>query len=94
MAEFIVFEHCDDYEQGLTLRTGKHLPPGGILDWCERKPREAVAVFTSRADARAAITRTEHYRLAFGDSRLPERRYCTVVPVARVHLVPEPPEVG
>lgn len=30
---FIVLEAAEEFEQGLTLRTGDHLPPGGILDW-------------------------------------------------------------
>ncbi len=85
MAEYIVFEATEDYEQGLTLRTGANLPPGGILDWCDRKPRhEAVAVFPDRTSAREAIARTEHYRLAFGRTGLPERQFCKVVPVTRV----------
>lgn len=83
---FIVMETAEDYEQGLTLRTGADLPAGGILDWCERKPREAVAVFGDRSTARAAIVRTEHYRLAFGRTDLPERQFCHVVPVARVQV--------
>lgn len=79
---FIVMETAEDYEQGLTLRTGEHLPPGGILDW--RGKKDAVAVFPDRASARAAISRTEHYRLAFGNGQLPERKFCKIVPVAQV----------
>ena len=85
---FIVMETAEDYEQGLTLRTGEHLPPGGILDWCDRKPREAVAVFPDRTTARAAVTRTEHYRLAFGTKQLPEREFCNIVPVAQIEAQP------
>lgn len=77
---YIVMESCEDYEQALVLRTGAALPPGGILDWSDRKPQEARAVFSSRRAARAAIVRTEHYRLAFGRTNLPEQRLCTVVP--------------
>lgn len=83
---FIVMETAEDYEQGLTLRTGPALPAAGILDWCARKPREAVAVFADQAAARAAIVRTEHYRLAFGRTDLPEKQFCKVVPVARVEV--------
>lgn len=84
---FMVFERSEEWEQGLTLRTGAHLPDAGILDWCKRKPRDPVAVFPDRAAASAAITRTEHYRLAFGTDRLPERKFCEVVPLARVEGV-------
>lgn len=79
---YMVFESCEDYEQGLTLRTGKHLPAEGILDWCDRKPRDPVTLFPTRADANAAIIRTEHYRLAFERGDLPERKLCVVVPLS------------
>jgi hypothetical protein len=76
---YLVMEKCEDYEQALQLRYGTVLPPGGILDWADSKqPR---AIFATRADARAAIERTEHYRLAFGANNLPERKFCEVVPV-------------
>lgn len=81
---FIVMETAEDYEQGLRLLHGEVLPPGGILDW--RGKKDAVAVFPDRGTARAAITRTEHYRLAFGNSQLPEKKFCKVVPVARVQV--------
>ena len=70
-----------DHEQALTLLNGKELPPGGILDWADAAP---VAMFKSRADARAAIDRTEHYRLAYGRTNLPEKKQCRVVPVITV----------
>ena len=79
---YMVFESCEDYEQGLRLLHGEALPPGGILEW--RSGNQPAALFPSRAAARAAITRTEHYRLAFGNSLLPERKFCKVVPVAAV----------
>jgi len=81
---YIVMEQCEDYKQALVLRTDKAYPPGGLLDWphTDKEPR---AVFPNRASARAAIVRTEHYRLAFGEvHRWPERRFCVVVPVAMV----------
>lgn len=79
---FCVFESSDDYEQGLALRIAPDLPSDGILTWCTRTPRrEGVAVFGSRAAAKAAITRTEHYRLAFGRTDLPEKQFCVVVPI-------------
>ena len=75
-------EWCDEYEQALILVTNDSLPPGGILGWGDgNKPR---AIFPSREDARKAIARTEHYRLAFGRYDLPEKRLCRVVPVALV----------
>lgn len=79
---FLVMEWCKKYEQPLMLITGDALPPGGILDWGDgNKPR---AIFPSREDARKAIDRTEHYRLAFGRPDLPEKKLCKVVPVAAV----------
>lgn len=86
---YMVIEHADDFEQPLGLMTGKHLPPGGVLIWTDGDR----AVFPDRAAAKAAITRTDHYRLAFGDAfvdgvgHLPERRFLKVVPVS---LVGEP----
>lgn len=74
-AGFLVFERGLDFEQCLALRTGPNLPRGGILDW--GKP---AALFQTRADARAAIARTEHYRLAFGATSMPEKRQCFVEP--------------
>lgn len=84
MKGFVVVESCEDYEQTLVLREGKELPPGGILDWADRRDRDARAVFATKSDARAAIERTEHYRLAYGRNDLPERKLCTVVPVRLV----------
>lgn len=97
MKGFVVVESCDDYEQALVLRAGEGMPPGGILDWAKRRSTDARAVFAERKAARAAIERTEHYRLAFGRTDLPDRKFCSVVPVA---LVPHntgnkpPNEVG
>lgn len=81
--EYIVMEQCDDYQQALVIRSDSHYPLGGILDWAasDKEPR---AVFPDRATARAAINRTEHYRLAFASNTLPERRYCVIVPIRRV----------
>jgi hypothetical protein len=76
---FLVIECCDDYEQVLGLMVGKQLPPGGVLTWPSESKRHA---FGTRADARAAIDRTEHFRLAFGLEDYPERKFCKVVPVS------------
>lgn len=84
MKGFAVVESCEDYEQTLVLRTGKELPPGGILDWAENRKNEPRAIFASRADARAAIARTEHYRLAYGRQDIPEQRLCCIVPMQSV----------
>ena len=75
-------ETAEEWEQGLRVLCGTTLPPGGILDW--RGKNDAVAVFPDRASARAAITRTEHYRLAYGNEKLPRREFCKIVPVAQV----------
>lgn len=81
---FVVIESCENYEQILVLKQEKELPPGGILDWADRRDRDARAVFGTKSDARAAIERTEHYRLAYGRPDLPERKFCSVVPVRLV----------
>ncbi len=81
---YLVMESCEDYEQALRLLTGSVLPPGGILEWAD--DRQARTIFATRADARAAIDRTEHYRLAYGATNLPEKRFCKIVPAL---LLPE-----
>ena len=79
---YIVFETCNDYEQSLALLRGDGLPSGGVLYW--REDGKPCAVFQDRASAKAAIERTEHYRLAFGRKDIPERSFCVIVPVAQV----------
>jgi len=81
---YLVMERCEDYEQVLTLRRSAEYPSDGILDWADRRDRDACTVFPNRASARAAITRTEHYRLAFGRTDMPEKKFCVVVPVEHV----------
>jgi len=78
---YIVVDRCEDYEQMLILCKRDGQPKEGVLDWANKEPR---AIFASRADAQAAINRTEHYRLAFGCVNLPEKKYCRIVPVATV----------
>ena len=78
---YLVMESCDDYEQALALLVGDKLPPGGVLGWAGAKP---VALFSCRYDARNAIDRTEHYRLAYGRPDMPEKKQCRVVAVAAV----------
>lgn len=77
---FVVFEACDDYEQSLRLVEGDRLPPGGILDW-RGKNGDGAYLFADRNEARAAISRTEHYRLAWSSLSVPERRFCKIVPI-------------
>jgi len=76
---FLVMEFCEDYEQALCLVTSQTLPLGGILSWADSKLHRTL--FESRDDAKAAITRTDHYRLAYGRNDLPEKKLCKVVPV-------------
>lgn len=78
-AGYLVMESCEDFEQGLMLCTGNDLPNGGILVWPGK--REPRSIFKSRPAAVAAINRTEHYRLAFGSTDLPEKRFCKIVPI-------------
>jgi hypothetical protein len=84
---YMVFEASEDFEQALRLLHGDALPAGGILDW--REGRQPAALFPTRGDARDAITRTEYYRLAFGNNLLPERKFCKVVPVAMTQETPK-----
>ena len=79
---YIVMEQCEEYQQALVLRTGAEYPAEGILDWGSNK--EPRALFADRASAKAAIVRTDHYRLAFGPNKFPERKFCVVVPVLNV----------
>lgn len=78
---YIVMECCEDYEQGLRLILGSALPKGGILNWINHNTNQAMAVFETRANARAAIERTDHYRKAFNSGH-PERKNCRITPVA------------
>lgn len=75
---FVVIEAADEFEQILALEVGDGLPPGGILVWA---PQAKRTIFSSRSGARAAIDRTERYRLAFGMNYLPERSLCRVEPI-------------
>ena len=81
---FLVMEICEDYEQALVVVNGKNLPFGGILDWSPKPGSAPRAIFPTRKAARSAIDRTEHYRLAFGRTDLPERKFCHVVPVVKL----------
>lgn len=78
---YFVMESCEQYEQALGVRHDDKTPPGGILDWTDG----AKALFSDKATARAAIERTEHFRLAWGllagDGQLPEKKFCRIVPV-------------
>lgn len=76
---FLVVEYAEDFEQTLKIENGDTLPPGGVLDW--RDKRDSAALFPDRKTASDAIDRTEHYRLAFGTNH-PERKRCKIVPVA------------
>lgn len=81
-AGYLVMESCEDHEQALALETGDSLPAGGVLVWAEGSLMRAM--FESRQDARTAIDRTEHYRLAYGYRNMLEKRFCRVVPVAAI----------
>lgn len=81
---YMVMERCEDFEQMLRLCMRPGQPKEGVLNWADKEPR---AIFPSRADAQAAINRTEHYRLAFGLKDIPEKKYCRVVPVATVGVI-------
>jgi hypothetical protein len=74
---FVVIETCQDYEQILGLKKMKNAPPLGILNWTN----SVRSVFKSRNEAKAAIDRTEHFRLAWGRTDLPEKKFCKIIPV-------------
>lgn len=82
-AGYLVMESCEDYEQALAIDRSDGLPEGGVLTWADPK-RHIRTMFYTRQDARAAIDRTEYYRLAYGREDLPEKKYCRVVPVAAI----------
>jgi hypothetical protein len=81
---FIVMEASADYEQVLALDISKGMPEGGILTWAERGIGRGRVFFPTRKAAREAIKRTEHYRLAFGRTDLPEKQYCRVELISAV----------
>lgn len=76
---YVLFEHCEDYEQALRIETGPDMPPAGVLGW--RGNGQAATVFRTRQEARAAIERTHHWAKAFGREDYPEKRHCKVVAV-------------
>ncbi len=78
---FLVMESSGDFEQALRLRKEPGLPPQGVLDW---RSGRAATLFGSRKLARAAIERTEHYRLAFGAENWPEKKCCKVIAVQEI----------
>lgn len=79
---YIVVDRAAEWEQVLTLRRGDHLPLGGILDWETQSDRVPRHVFPDRASARAAITRTDHYRLAFERPySWPEKANCKILAI-------------
>jgi hypothetical protein len=79
---FVVMESCEHYEQVLALYLSKDKPSGGVLTWAEGKRLRVV--FPTRAAARQAVTRTEHYRKAFGRIDLPEAKFCRVEMIGAV----------
>ena len=77
---FVVIEQCEDYEQILALDVSESLPAGGILTWASGSLNRVF--FPTRKTARAAIDRTEHYRLAFRRTDLPEKALCRIEVIA------------
>jgi hypothetical protein len=76
-AGWMVVEASEDFEQALGLSTGPGMPVEGVLDWTDGEK----AIFLSTKEAKAAIKRTELYRLALDTHQLPERKYCKVIRV-------------
>lgn len=85
---YVVLETADQYEQVLALDHADAFPLHGILTWAD--PKRKRAVFETRAQARAAVERTEHYRLAFDRTDLPVRAYCRIEPVRFVGIEDSP----
>lgn len=88
MAYYMVFDTSDDgmIEQALSIRHGGGLPPGGVLSWRGDGP---ATLFDGYKQARAAINRSEHYRLAYGDGKIPEKQFCLIVGVRFAKNQPE-----
>lgn len=85
---YVVLECADEFEQVLALDQAPAFPKHGILTWATDKLKRAV--FETRPLARAAIERTEHYRLAFDRTDLPARAYCRIEPVRFVGIEDTP----
>lgn len=79
---YVVVEACEDFEQMLSLEFDDDKPRDGILCW--RDDSHPVIVFLSRRAARAAITRTHHWAIAFGNDKYPKRNYCRVDVIKKV----------
>jgi len=77
MKHYLIIDACDEWEQALGLVKNESTPPDGILDWTDGKAVK-VALFPSRASARAAVTRTHHYAHAFGRTNLPQKQNCRI----------------
>lgn len=82
---YVVVESCEDYSQILALDIGPDKPPGGVLTWAAKGIGKGIVFFGTKPEARAAIARTEHYRKAFGLNTPPEKKFCSVQLIARVH---------
>jgi hypothetical protein len=78
---YVVVEACEAYEQILGLDIRPEYPHGGILSWVRTGDAKAPTLFATRAEAKAAIERTEHMRLAFGWRTPPEKRFCRIVSI-------------
>lgn len=74
---YIVVEHDGDFESPLDLTHENGYPREGLLEYSDNNTH----LFATRALARAAINRTEHYRLAFSDTCFPVSKYCRVIAV-------------
>jgi hypothetical protein len=85
---YLVMESCENYEQALAIDRSDGLPDGGILTWAD--PKHMRTMFYTREAARAAIDRTEHYRLAYGRTDLPEKKHCSIAPVQFGEAEPAP----
>ena len=73
---FVVLESAAEFEQILSLNVSVGMPAGGILTWPDKKNMRVF--FLTRKEAREAIKRTEHYRIAYGRTDLPEKANCRI----------------
>jgi hypothetical protein len=73
---FLVVDACEDWKQPLTLEmTAAKVT---VLDWPEH-PKEAAALFPTRALARAAIHRTAAWRVLTGEpGQWPDPKGCVI----------------
>lgn len=78
---YIVVDSCEEWEQPLTLEFGSDKPKEGVLAW-RAKSSDPAHVFELRAEARQALTRTDHWGAAF-KVQVPKNDNCKIIPLRK-----------